>query len=250
MGPLAFLIMINSLDVILKFVDDSLLIEVVNSAAASQMQSRANGILSWTAENDMKINASKTKELRISFKRKNENWIPLNMNGEQIKPVTSAKILGVTISDRLTWENHITDLVKKTSCRLYFLRMLKRAGATTPDLVTVYTSLIRPLMEYCSPVWHTSLTRSQTKLLEAIQRRALNIIDCTNISLPPLEQRREAFSRKLFNETVNGNCLNHLLDPHRRMSTSHFLRSQRPFCFRCKTARFQKSLLPYGSMNF
>jgi len=36
--------------------------------------------------------------------------------------------------------------------------------------------VVRPMLEYASPVWHTSLTANQTKTLEAVQRRACRII--------------------------------------------------------------------------
>ena len=39
-----------------------------------------------------------------------------------------------------------------------------------------YTSVIRPVLEYVCPAWHTSLTKEQTKQIEVIQKRALRII--------------------------------------------------------------------------
>jgi len=39
-----------------------------------------------------------------------------------------------------------------------------------------YVTVIRPVLEYCSVVWHHGLTNAQAESLEAIQRRALRII--------------------------------------------------------------------------
>jgi len=52
------------------------------------------------------------------------------------------------------------------------------------DLLNFYCSVIRPVLEYASPVWHSSLTVAQTKALEYLQKRAMTImfsggIDCT-----------------------------------------------------------------------
>ena len=41
---------------------------------------------------------------------------------------------------------------------LYFLTQLKRSGASTEDLVCVSTSVIRTVLEYACPLWHSSLT--------------------------------------------------------------------------------------------
>ena len=39
-----------------------------------------------------------------------------------------------------------------------------------------YTSVIRTVLEYACPVWHSSLTTGQSDMLESLQKRALRII--------------------------------------------------------------------------
>ena len=39
-----------------------------------------------------------------------------------------------------------------------------------------YTTVIRPVLEYASVVWHHSITAAQTDRLEALQKRAIRII--------------------------------------------------------------------------
>ena len=59
----------------------------------------------------------------------------------------------MTISQDLTW-NKLDNIVKKAGKRLYILYQLKRAGITQKDLVSVYVSVVRPVLEYACPVWH------------------------------------------------------------------------------------------------
>ena len=63
--------------------------------------------------------------------------------------------------------------------RLYFLRMLKRAGVEPKDPVRICVSLVRSVPECACQVWHTGLTvglqQSQSDQLKALQRRALRI---------------------------------------------------------------------------
>ena len=44
------------------------------------------------------------------------------------------------------------NIVKKAGKRLYILYQLKRAGNTQTDLVSVYVSVVRPVLEYQCPV--------------------------------------------------------------------------------------------------
>ena len=60
--------------------------------------------------------------------------------------------------------------------RLYFLKQLKRAGVSEKHLLHFYTTVLRPILEYCAPVWHYGLTLTQAQQLEAIQKRAIHVI--------------------------------------------------------------------------
>ena len=44
------------------------------------------------------------------------------------------------------------------------------------DELCFYKTVVRPVLEYACPAWHSSLTTGQSKALEAIQRRAMVII--------------------------------------------------------------------------
>jgi len=81
----------------------------------------------------------------------------------------------------------------RASKRLYFLKQHKRAGVPVQQLLHFYVTVIRPVLEYCAPVWHYAITRSQAEQLESIQKRAIHIIypftrgmSYSNLNLPPL----------------------------------------------------------------
>jgi len=60
--------------------------------------------------------------------------------------------------------------------RLYFLKILKRSGLSSTDLLCFYKSVILSVIEYGCVVWHHNLTTAQSDRLEALQKRALRII--------------------------------------------------------------------------
>jgi len=74
------------------------------------------------------------------------------------------------------WTIHADCTVKKAARRLYFLQQLKTAGLTSTQLFHYYSAVIRTVLEYCVPVWHYALTKAQTQQLDAIQKRAIQII--------------------------------------------------------------------------
>ena len=76
-------------------------------------------------QNRVKLNSEKCKELRISFVKNERQFAPIVVDGKELERVTSAKLLGLTISSNLTWNEHISDVIKKASKRLYFLVQLK-----------------------------------------------------------------------------------------------------------------------------
>ena len=68
-------------------------------------------------------------------------------------------MLGVTISNNLTWSKHVDNIVSKAGKRVYMLYQLKRAGISQLDLVKIYVLVIRPVLEYACPVWSTNLPK-------------------------------------------------------------------------------------------
>jgi hypothetical protein len=61
------------------------------------------------------------------------------VSGNPIKLVESEKILGLVVQNNLKWNQHVDNIVKKSSKRLYMLRLLKRANAAdTKTLIVVY----------------------------------------------------------------------------------------------------------------
>jgi hypothetical protein len=70
------------------------------------------------------------------------------------------------------------------------LRILKRSSANLKILLTVFTSIIRPVSEYACQVWHFNIQQYLSDEIEKIQKRALRII------LPSLSYRQ---ARELTN---------------------------------------------------
>ena len=143
------------------------------------MQESVDIAARWTQQNDMKINSEKSKEIIISFAQEGNfrSTIPnIKIDGRHIAQVCHAKLLGVTISQDLTWNKHVDNIVKKAGKRLYMLYQLKRAGITQKGLVSVYVSVVRPIiLEYACPVWHNNLLQYLSDNIEVYTKKGIKM---------------------------------------------------------------------------
>ena len=226
LGPTSFLLHINDLKIIcpaIKYVDDSSIWEVCNrSGNNSRIQTAGNQASTWTDQNNMQLNTDKTKEMRVYYGRKELVLDPITLNGTEIACVEEFKLLGLIINNQLTWGNHVDYICSKASRRIYFLCLLRRAAKSPSDIVAVFCSIVRSVLEYSCEVWHPGLTKQQSATIEHIQKRALRIAYpnlgyedvLEETGLTTLAQRREDRCRQLFEKMENPtHKLHHLLPP-------------------------------------
>ena len=139
----------------------------------------------------------------------------IKIDGIDVEQVDHAKLLGITISHELSWNEHVENIGTNAGKLLYMLYQLKRAGFSQSDLVTVYLSVDRPILECAFPVWHTHLQQYLSDNIETIKKRALkcifqgasyNEIMC-NVGLQTLKDRRDCICKKYFNNIKAHNII-------------------------------------------
>ena len=89
---------------------------------------------------------------------------------------------------------------------MYMIYQLKEACVNQADLVTVYISVVRPVVEYAGPVWHTNPPIYLSDNIEMIQERAvkaifpgMSYVDILNhIKLSTLKEIRDYLCKKYF----------------------------------------------------
>jgi len=87
--------------------------------------------------------------------------------------VTTFKLLGVIISSDLSWDSHVTYILHKVAKRMYCINYLARSGVLTCDILCVYCSVIRSVLEYACAVCHPGLTKKLSQDIERVQKRCL-----------------------------------------------------------------------------
>ena len=140
-----------------------------------EMQRNINQISNWTSNNLMKLNPSKCNYM--IFSRCKENIATrLSIGNTILERKKAQKILGVTISDDISWSQHCQEICRKAYSRMSMLTKLKYVGVGIEDLIDIYILYIRSLTEYCSVAFHSSLTVEQSNRIERIQKTCLKVI--------------------------------------------------------------------------
>ena len=133
------------------------------STSNSDLQTTANETDEWSRQSMMQLDVAETrnKEISISFSRRFLiSWVPLlTIADKEMEGITSAKILGVTISNDLTWTQHEGYVHSKANRRLPFLCMLKRVGACRRDLLTFCKTSVKCVREYAFPLCVTQASQ-------------------------------------------------------------------------------------------
>ena len=138
-------------------------------------QDSLDQIANWSKQNLVELNERKCSYM--VFTRTGEEFSTrLSINNCTIDKVPLHKILGVWISEDLSWEKNTKEICRKSYSRMSMLTKLKYIGTSIEDLLEIYVLFIRSISEYCSVAYHSSLTVSQNNDLERIQKTCLKII--------------------------------------------------------------------------
>lgn len=202
----------------------------------------------------------KCKEMVIYFgcKYSIDKDIPkIVINDKTIERVESFKLLGIIISSDLSWGSHINHIISKASKRIYCIRNLVNSRVDIDDIIVIYCSVVRSVLEYACPVWHPGLTNKLSKDLEVVQKRCLSLIfpkisykEALDMSgLESLDTRRDNItcSRPMFRQIkYSGHILHDIIPKKTSTHTSH-LRNFYPYEIPiCKPTRYGRDIVPFS----
>ncbi len=138
---------------IVKFPDDTAVLCLISNSDETDLL-EVERLTLWCQDNCLSLNASKTKELIVDFrKRQQRPYTPLMISGTPVERVSSFKYLGVNISEDLTWTTHIQTQVKKARQRLYHLQHLRKCRVSPVILKTFYSGVIESALTQYILVW-------------------------------------------------------------------------------------------------
>ena len=92
------------------------------------------------------------------------------LSGELLRTVSSAKYLGIIVSNNLGWHNQVCAAAKQANSVLHLLAR-NFHGFPKSTRALAYTTLVRPKLEYAATVWNPH-TKEDQDILERVNRRA------------------------------------------------------------------------------
>ena len=107
---------------------------------------------SWARKWGMRFQPVKCNMMQLTNKRSSKIQASYTLEGTVVENVESIKYLGVTITNDLKWNTHISNVCTKANRTLRFLR--RNLYSCPPDVKeAAYKGLVRPVLEYGSSVW-------------------------------------------------------------------------------------------------
>ncbi|CAB4044592.1 Hypothetical predicted protein, partial [Paramuricea clavata] len=147
-------------------------------------------VMNWANDNKMVVNPKKTKDMWISFSQSSPEPPPIQTDGIEIERVNSFKLLGVWVQNDLKWNTHVCKITKRANKLLFLLRECRKSFLPPEIGLLTYTSKIRPILEYASPVWG-GIPKYLEVEIERVQQRSLRILGLEKDTLPTLKERRD-----------------------------------------------------------
>lgn len=181
LGPILFVIYINDLPDAVKssvylFADDTKIFSRIKTMDdALILQNDVTALEQWSQTWLLKFHPDKCHVLTLG---KHQNIVyahPYLLNNQQLDHVFEEKDLGVILDSNLRFEEHIATKVKKANS---IVGLIRRSFSYLDGklLKTLFTSFVRPHLEYAQAVWAPHLKKNINSI-ENVQRRATKLAD-------------------------------------------------------------------------
>ena len=119
----------------------------------------------------------------------------------------------------------------------------------------LFKSQVRGILEYCSTVWHSSLTETDSNDIERVQKAAMRLImgnryqgyneALKHMSLDSLRERREKMALRFIQKSLKHETFSRLFPLN---FNDHLMRKRNPEKYSvniAKTERYRKSAVPF-----
>ena len=169
--------------------------------------------------------------------------------------VKKTKLLGVIITDDLKWQENTKHIVKNANKKMRMLHKFSKFTKNKSHLMHIFKSQVRGSLEYCSSVWHSSLTESDCNDIERVQKAAMKVIMGTRyqgyeealrfMKIDSLRQRRLKMALRFAKKSVRHVNFSSVFPLH---NNDHSMMTRNPvkYVVKCsKTERMKRSAVPF-----
>ena len=219
LGPIFFLIFVNDLpqmvsSMLYLFADDTKLYHPIRTPQDCVLLQRDLArLVDWCDRWQMAFNVDKCHVMSIgNFPLLSDYTMKFGDSVASIVRVQAECDLGVTFASNLTFDKHISNIVRRANI---LIGIIKRTFSCLDQSMfrTLYTTLIRPHLDYASVVWNP-YQLGHIRAIEKVQRRATRIIPefrgysyfdrLKALNLPSLVYRRRRMDMIMVYKIIHG----------------------------------------------
>ena len=128
----------------------------------------------WVNSNHLTLNSCKCKYMDISWKRCPSAPTNSKLASKEMEKVECFKYLGNFIGNYMSLANHI-DMICSKVRKLIGLLYRRFNGANSVTLLQLYLTMIRPHLEYASPVW-SPFIHKEVRMIEDVEKFTMTVI--------------------------------------------------------------------------
>jgi len=160
---------------VLKYADDTAILGLITGNDETSYMKEISQCVSWCEDNNLILNAKKTKELICDFRKCDPSYAPVIVAGSEVERVEKFKYLGTTIDNKLSWSDHFDSVTSKFQQRLYFLRLLRSFNIDNNILHMFYSSVVESIIMFNILTYWSNLNTGQKIYARKLQKRAMRI---------------------------------------------------------------------------
>lgn len=174
-----------------------------HSKNLERFQGKVDLLVEYMKNNGFSLSPEKTVFMVVSRKKDHKKESTINISGVPKKPSQQVKFLGVTITNSLTWDAHIKNLIQKARRTRNLIKILlgQPWASGTKTLLHICKALVRSRLTYGQEAFYNAAPSQLKKLAQAehnLLRMALRLTNSAPAELVyqesrwlPLDQERK-----------------------------------------------------------
>ena len=175
----------------------------------------------------------------------------IQLKGQNVQIVDKMKILGTIITDQISWTENCNLLIKKVNARMQLIRKVWSFGSTPQEMVELWKTFCRSILEQTCVVWDSGLTNKNIEDLERTQKTFVKLImeedyrsytsSLKFLNLETLEKRRKSILLKFAKTSISDG---HFRDLFQKRKKTHHMETrniEKYKVFHANTERYKNS---------